>query len=291
MTDQTIRIAQPRRWASLALAGATASLAAGAPGLAGHAPGVTAGPLQPPAVLVQAEGGEAGEIQPLASAEGGEGGEAGAAAGQPPDVAYLSQLSIVEGHMIAAVKLYDKGLKDDAVALSYHPEAEMMDTVRAALADHGAADITPAMTALSEAMEAGMAPEAVQARLGDARAVVAAGQAVEADEIAVRFTALVVLVKAAAAEYEGSITDGKVQEPMAWHEAWAFLAVAKNLATGLAELPDDKAKAAAVKITQALAETDAVFGDIDAVDMVAGDAGALLAVAGRVELAASQVRH
>ncbi|EKE18050.1 MAG: hypothetical protein ACD_10C00149G0002 [uncultured bacterium] len=42
------------------------------------------------------------------------------------------------GHLLAADALYRKGLVDDAIGLSYHPEAEMMEEVRANLAAHGA---------------------------------------------------------------------------------------------------------------------------------------------------------
>lgn len=307
MTKPTPRPAQPRRWTGLTLA-TTVTLAASSALAQGVvlAPHVTLTvPL--PLVKVQAEGGEAGEsgetakpaeggeageagAAPATGGEGGEGGEAGATQGAAPDAAYLAQLSIVEGHMVAAVKLYEKGLADDAVALSYHPEAEMMDKVRDSLKDHGAADITPAMTALSEAMEAAAPLDQVQAKLAEVQAAIAAGQAVEADEVKTRFDALLILVKAAAAEYEGAIQDGKVEEAMAWHEAWAFLAVAKDLTADLAALPDEKAQKAAAKIAEALAGTDAAFGDIGAADLLAADPGILSAAAGRVELAASQVR-
>ncbi len=64
-----------------------------------------------------------------------------------PEVAYLAKLAIVEGHLIAARDLYRKGLVDEAVGLSWHPEAEMMDDVRADLAAHRVPDVTPAMAA------------------------------------------------------------------------------------------------------------------------------------------------
>ena len=57
--------------------------------------------------------------------------------------------------------MYRKGLVDEAVGLSYHPEAEMMDEARALLTAHGAPDISPAMTAFSEMMEQGATPDVV----------------------------------------------------------------------------------------------------------------------------------
>lgn len=305
MTERTPRLSQPRRWASLALVGATASLATSSPGLAVQGLGLAA--LAPQSasslVLIDSQGGEGGEAagaaaqaegqastQAPSSAEGGEGGEAGATAGAAPDAAYLAQLSIVAGHLRAAVLLFEKGQKDDAVALSYHPEAEMMDSVRESLQAHGAADITPAMTTLSEAMEQDASLDTVKARLAEAEATIAAAQSVEADEIRTRFEALVVLVKAGASEYAGAIKDGAVEDPMAFLEAFAFLQIARDQAGALATLGDETAAKAAAKIDTALAGADAAFGDVRAAALVAQDPGLLMAIAGRVELAASQVR-
>lgn len=306
MTTRTPRSTQPRRWTSLALTSATLGLAAASPLFGG---GVTLPHLPTPQTLpltlvqeAEGEGGEAaspastaaegegGEAAAPAATEGGEGGEAGATTDLPEDVAYLTQLSLVEGHMRAAALLYAKGQADDAIGLSYHPEAEMMDEVRARLAAHGAADITPAMTAFSEAMEQGADQATVTARLADIQAAIAAGQAVEADELPTRFAALTALVKAAEHEYEESIAEGTVQDVMAWHESWAFLEVARSLATALATHPDAKAAAAAAKVLTALDGAAPAFGDLQAATPLAGDAGILSAVAGRVELAASQVR-
>jgi dihydroxyacetone kinase DhaKLM complex PTS-EIIA-like component DhaM len=294
MSDRTPRPLQPRRWSSLALAGATAGLTAASPGFGQFVPQAAQAITGAPVVLVDAQGGETGEAtktaQPQATAEGGEGGEAGATVGAPPDEAYLADVAIVEGHMRAAVLLYSKGQKDDAVALSYHPEAEMMDGVRAALVAHGAADFTPQMTALSQAMEAGADQAAVQAAFADLHAAIAAAAAVEAHQTKTRCAALVLLVKAAAAEYAGAIVDGKVEDGMAFHESWAFIQIARDQAADLAGLADAKVAKAAGKVVEGLKGADAAFGDITAKDLVPQDAGILLAVAGRVELAASQVR-
>jgi hypothetical protein len=301
MADRPLRPAQPRRWSALALAGAAAGLAAASPAPALTPAGALPAAHTPlaPLILVDSQGGEGGEaaapVAPSLSAvaeggEGGEGGEAGAVANLTGSVAYLDQLAIVEGHMRAAVMLYSKGQVDEAVALSYHPEAEMMDSVRASLTAHGAADITPAMTALSEAMEGRAAADVVTARLADVTAVIARAEALEADETKVRFDALVALVKAAAAEYAGAVADGKVTEPMGFHESYAFLQVAADRAAALAALPDARAAAAGARIGAVLQEATAAFGDMTAAEPEAGDPGALLAVEGRVELAASQVR-
>ena len=224
----------------------------------------------------------------LAEGEGGEGGEAGAVAEVGADVAYLAELAIVEGHLVAAMDLYRKGMADEAADLSRHPEAEMMDEVRQRLADHGAADVTPAMAALSAAMEAKADLPTVEAALAAAQAAFAAAALPEAGDLRTRADALVAFVKAAAHEYEGSTEGGTVGDVMAYHEAHAFIEVARNLATVLAAEP--AAKTQAEKALAALAEADEAFGDMTKTELEAKDPAILLAVAAKVELVLSSVR-
>lgn len=269
------RLTQPRRWRCLAAAGAAAGLTVAA------VPALAEMPLTPaftaPAAslwTVQAEGGEAGEAGLLQQAD--------------PDAAYLAQLTLVEGHFVAALELYRKGQTDLAIELAGHPEAEgMMDEVRAGLAAHGAADVTPLVQAFGAALAAGVSPEDALVALSALQAGFAAGADVERDALKARFDALVVVLKAAAGEYAGSIADGKVTEDMAFHEAHAFVGLARHQAAILmGEAPVMKAAARAL---DAMAAADEAFGEMSG-PLVAADPAILAAVAARVELIASSVR-
>ncbi len=268
------RTTTPRRWTTLAAASVSLAVASPLPAEVRLPKLAIYTPQQQDARLWQVQ------------AEGGEGGESGAVAGIDADIAYLAQLAIVEGHLIAAAALYRNGMKDEAVGLSYHPEAEMMDTVRASLVTHKAKDITPQMQTFSAAMEAGEPQMAVDAALEQVRATIDAARAVEASAIKTRFAALTVLTKAAASEYAGSLKDGKVEDIMAYNEAHAFVLVARDLATGLQE-PAEKQS---MRILQVLKAADDAFGDLTSATPEARDPAILAAVAARVELIASQVR-
>ena len=253
------RLATPRRWNSLVLTAAAISLVS--PVLAQSLPDATIWMV----------------------AEGGEGGEAGAVADVTADVAYLGQLTIVEAHLQAARDLYAKGQVDDAIGLSYHPEAEMMDQVRQDLIAHHVPDITPAMTAFSQTLESGADLPQVDAALAAVSAAIRAAR--QSDNLRDQFDAVVVLLKAAAHEYAGSIADGKVSDVMAYHESYAFVAIARQRLGKLhgAEKPAAKALAA-------LDDAAPAFGDMATMDLLVGDPAILAAVAARVELYASQVR-
>jgi hypothetical protein len=275
MAPTRARPTQPRLWRTLALASATVTLAT-----------MPASAQNPVAPFANAPAQNA--TLWLAQAEGGEGGEAGAVANAPPAVAYLARLAIVEGHLRAALDLYRKGLVDEAVGLSYHPEAEMMDDVRADLAAHGAADITPAMSAFSATLETAAPLSEVEAALAAVHAAIAAAMAPQADDLRVRFDTVTAVLRAAASEYASSTEGGSVGDEMAYHESHAFIATARSLVTDLASLP--AAKGAADRALAAMSEADSAFGDMALTTYQVRDPAILLAVAARVELIASTVR-
>ena len=261
MTNHTTtRATNPRRWSSVVLT--TAALA-----------------LVPVPAISQ-------EARIWTVAEGGEGGEAGAVADASADVAYLAQLAIVEGHLLAARDLYAKGAVDEAIGLSYHPEAEMMDAVRETLIAHNAPDITPAMTAFSQTLEAAAPLPTVEAALAEVRAAIAVATA--AGNQRLRFDAIALLVKAAAHEYAESIEGGTVSDVMAYHESHAFIETAGLWLAELAKA--EPTKAAAEKAISALAAASEAYGDMSGMNLQARDPAILAAVAARVELSAGQVR-
>lgn len=268
------RMTQPRRWTTLALASVT--LAAAPAWAEAHRPA--------PITLAMPEA-----RLWLASTEGGEGGEAGIPAEAGPAAAYLAELLIVEGHMLAARDLYALDQRDKAVDLSKHPQEEgTLDTLRAAIAAHKAPDVAAAIAAFQAVMDKGAPLDAVDAALAAVTAAFDAAASGAAEDSRARFDAVVLLLKAAAEEYAGSITDGKVEEIMGWHESLSFVALARLKLQDLALAP--KAAKAAPKALKALTAADAAFGDTTALPPLAGDPQILLGLASEVELIASSVR-
>lgn len=269
---KTPRPTQPRRWTSLAIASVTLATT---PAFADMrtAP-ITLAPTEARLWLAQ---------------EGGEAGEAGITADATNDVAYLTEITIIEGHMLAARDLYAKGQKADAVALSTHLQEEgtLAELVKQ-ITGHAAADPSDTIAAFT----ATMAKDAPQAEVDAALAAVsqafATAAAVEADEVRARFDAVVLVLKAATGEYEGSIENGAVADVMAWHEAYSFTQLAGLRLAELAALP--LSAEAAAKATAILAETAAAFGDPTAATLLAGDPAILASVAAKIELLASSVR-
>ena len=275
------RATQPRRWRSLAL-GASVTLAAASPALAD---------LQRPAPISLAMPGlwPAMPDARLWLAEGGEAGEAGALAATGSAAAYLAEIALVEGHMVAARDLYAKGEAGLALDLSRLPEAEgMLAAVRTGLAAHDAADFSPAIAAFTATMAKGAPLAEVEAALAVVSVGIAAAGAGEQAGLRSRFDAAVLLLKAAAGEYSGSIAGGKVTDEMAYHEAHAFVALARRTMTELAAQP--LTATAAPRALQAMQAADDAFGDMTKPELAVRDPAILFGVAARVELIASSVR-
>lgn len=286
------RAIAPKRWSRLALAGAAAGLAAASPAGAVRLMPALPGAGAPTVYLVQAqgEGGEQGALIP-ATPEGGDGSLSAAIATAPGDVAFLASLGLVEAQARGAVAASARGLADAAEALAEAPEAQVMDTLRVALAAHAAPDFTPALSDLTGAVEGGAAAADLQPRLDALVAAIAGAAAVESDDPRDRLQSLVLLTNGAAQAYQASLQDGAVGDPVEWHQAWGLIQVARRLADALATDASVPVAKAGAKAAAALAEADAAFGDMTAAAPLAGDPGVLLAIAGRVEFAASAVRE
>lgn len=262
MVAKRIRQVSPRQWTGLVLAASAL------------------GSMAEARVLAPSTS-QSGDVW-LAQAQGGEGGEAGAVAGVDPETAYLVRIAIVEGHLLAAAALYEKGMVDDAIGLSYHPEAEMMDEVREGLAANNAADFTPLMQTFSNAMENGANAGPALSAFQDA-----ATTAMGTPDAAARFRVAVAVLKASAAEYSHSIEGGEVTDALAYHEAQAFVTVAKGMLVPLAN--DAAVGTLATRAIAAMEPAATAFGAENGA-FIANDPAILLGVAARVELLASQVR-
>ena len=229
-----------------------------------------------------AEGGEAGE--------GGESGESGALTGIDPDAAYITRLGLVEGHLIAAQALYARGMTDAAIALSGHPEAEMMDEVRETLEERGAPDFSDALDNVGMTMAEGVPPAQITDAMARLHAEIVAAEEAADPSPRTRFEAILALTRAAANGYEGALDDGAVEDVFGYHESFGFISVARSMATELATAEDPEVAEAAGRVLTALDQTEAAYGDMISAELTAGDASLLHGAAAKVEIASLRVK-
>ena len=243
-------------------------------------------------ISAEAEGeGEGHSAAPdTVSGEGeGEGeGEGGASA--DPDVALLTGLAFMEGHVRAGLALYEAG--DLAAAKTHmgHPIEEKYEAVEEALEQSGHGQLEDQIAALAAATEAEADLSEVQARFAEMRETMEAVRATyPADK---QVESLVALTRIAGEEYSAAIGDDQsVTDLHEYQDSWGFLRVVEAEATQMAEGDD----AALAKVAQTLLEqvdaTRAVYGDLQGEGSFDADAQVIYGAAARMELAGLSLGH
>jgi hypothetical protein len=258
-------------------------------GLALTAVAATAATAQPPnlspATLTDGRGSIAQALRQggpiLVQADSGEAGEAGMVQGQSPELAYALRLALTDVHLHAAVEVYRVGLVPEAMGLAGHPEAEVMDDLRADLDARGIPDFSDDMYLLMDAIGAEKPVAEVEAAyLVVAQAIAAAYGDTPARA---RFDAAFQFARQAAIEYAEITAGGTVSAPDTYIETQSMIAIAGGLLDPLAAGSDATAEAA--RQAQAVLDTASEAYSAPGTPPEARDTTILYGVAARVELA------
>lgn len=265
---------------ALTMAGAAAGMLA-----AGAAQANSGWPAPDGLVWLADSSSESGE-----GGEGGEGGESGHTAAAGTSVGFLTNLALIEGHLRAGVALYKAGHADHATSHMKHPQDEIYTDLLPQLQAVGAEDFAAELQALSDAVAAGSAEEAVDAALAAVLKEIDEARehshAAEADEA----LAIAALVHQAGEEYGVGVVDGALADAHEYQDAWGFVQVARALADHMAGEDDEKEKAFGQAAQAALAALDPAFPGVMPDGVIAGDAGLVLSAAATIELAAYGLR-
>ncbi len=221
-------------------------------------------------------------------AEGGEGGESGALATNTQDAAYLTDLGIVDAHLRAAVAVYAAGMVPEAIGLAGHPEAEVMGDLRPLLADRNVPDFTDALDALSAAIGAEAPLADVKTAYGVVAAQLAEAAKAEDGEPRARLDAIAALTRGAGAEYDQSVTDGAVSDPVTLQEAFGYIQTARQMASALATSPDPAVATAGAAALDSLNTTDPAFGDLTGTTLTV-DPSLIYGAAAQIDFAAAGI--
>lgn len=228
----------------------------------------------------QASEGE-GEGEPAVAPEGeGEGD----VSGLESDVAFLTGLGFMEGHLRAGLALYGAG--DLAAAKTHmgHPIEEKYGAVADRLAALGHDDLRATISALAAAAEAEKPLEEIDALFEEVREThedVRAGFSLK-DQLA----SYVALTRIAADEYTVAVAGGTLSNLHEYQDAWGFLRVIETEAAELAEDNDATVAAIAETLLEQVGAMNAAFGDLQGGGSFEKDPAVLYAAAARMELAA-----
>lgn len=228
-----------------------------------------------------------GKLLLMADASG-EAGESGQAKSDDR-VDYLTDLAMVEGHMLVGVELYKLGEVEAAKPHMKHPADELYKELEGHFAELKVAGFAAELEAVGKAVGQGAAiadVEALAAKLHEAIAASRGGELSSAETA----RTVVSLLRHAADDYVEGVKDGKVIEAPEYQDAWGFVQIASRL---MAALPADEREEHAGPIGEIeaeLAKLAAAFPDLAGKAAIAADPTLLPAAAARIELAALAIK-
>ncbi|TXS94127.1 hypothetical protein FV139_11015 [Parahaliea maris] len=234
--------------------------------------------------------------QSIASGSEGEGSEGegeGLAQNVDPatnDVAYLSQLGLMRGHLLVGLELYREGHIEHARMHMKHPKSELYADLVPAFEARGSAGFAEQLTALATAVEAdGSEPEAVESAYNAVLQGISAAEArVGTLSPVARLQVAVKLIRTAGEEYGLGVVDGVVVNGHEYQDAFGFTQTARSLVANMdagdnAELGETLAKVNG--IIQGLFDANA-WPSVMPPETVEADASLLYGAAARIEIAA-----
>ena len=238
-------------------------------------------------VISAGEGEGEGEV--VAAGEGeGEGEGAAATELTSDDLAYLTHLSLIKGHLYVGAELYKAGHIEHAKTHMKHPESELYADLVPALEARGTAGFAKELTAVSDAVNEEKGVEAVQTALDTLLAAIDTNAMAVSETSATpaeKLKLVVQLLRTAADEYAIAVVDGKMENAHEYQDAFGFTTIATDLVEGIES--DESA------VTDAKAATLAILADVKPhwpglipPETLKTEAGALYGAAAQIELLA-----
>ncbi len=202
----------------------------------------------------EGEGGE-GEGSAAPAGEGeGEGEGEGASADIPlatDDIAYLTQLGLMRGHLFVGNELYKAGHIDHAKMHMKHPKSELYATVEPAFGARNATGFATQLEMLANAVEGEQGDDAVAKGYAAVTTAIATTEAAVAENsltAAAKLKLVVELLRVAAEEYAIAVVDGKMENAHEYQDAFGFTNIAKSV---IASAPKGNPETAAVLVKAA----------------------------------------
>ncbi len=232
-----------------------------------------------------------GEGEGEGEGEEGKGGEGEGAAADganlaTDDVAYLTQLSLIRGHLAVGNALYSQGLPDLAETHMKHPRAEIYMSVEPAFAPRGCSGFARGLTALTNAVVSRQSKSRVEEIYHDL--TIAIGRCEVTADVgnpAVLTQVIENLLRTGGVEYQIGVIDGKIDNLHEYQDAWGFTQVAADWARSPA-YSSPSAKAVAAQIESLVMSLQSLWPSLNPGERVDGEAAQLFGAAGRTQVIA-----
>ena len=217
----------------------------------------------------------------------GEGGATAAADFANNDIAYLTQLGLIRGHLAVGYALYQRDLPELSETHMKHPREEIYAAVVPAFAARGCDGFADGLTALTgvvadraEAEEVTAVYEALTTAIARCEQTAATG------DPAVMAKVIEHLLRTAGVEYQIGVVDGAIDNLHEYQDAWGFTQVAAMWSRSGAFGATPAATAVAGQIQDVIVGLGGLWPSLAPEGAVDGDAARLFGAAGSVEVAA-----
>ncbi len=234
--------------------------------------------------------GAGGEGEGGEGASAGQGGEGEGATIQvaefaADDIAYLTQLGLIRGHLAVGYALYQQGLPDLAETHMQHPHEEIYLGVEPAFAARGCEGFAEELRQLTGAVISRVPMpqvDAAYARL--ATAIKACERSAASDDPGVITGVIENLLHTAGVEYQIGVIDGRINNLHEYQDAWGFTQIAVSLTRSTAFANDPRAQAVAAQLENLIAHLQSMWPSLNPPGPVEGEAAQLFGAAGRTEI-------
>jgi hypothetical protein len=173
------------------------------------------------------------------------------------DIAYLTQLGLMRGHLYVGHELYIAGQIEHAKSHMKHPKSELYAEVEPAFKVRGTSGFSTELLSISDAVEGELGSNAVSSAYATLIAAIAENEAaVEAESLAPAQKLKLVseILRVAGEEYAIAVVDGKMQNAHEYQDALGFttiaVAIVNEIDSGGAEI--NSAKASALELLASL---------------------------------------
>lgn len=147
------------------------------------------------------------------------------------DLAYLTQLGLMRGHLFVGKALYDEGFRAASKTHMKHPKSELYASLEPAFVERGHVGFASELEQLASAVEDDQSPTVVnEAYQQLVYAISVAEQAAPSYTLAsMQFQRVAELLRTAYDEYNEGIVDGVTTMPHEYQDAYGFTEVAKQI--------------------------------------------------------------
>jgi len=199
------------------------------------------------------------------------------------DVAYLTQLGLMRGHLWVGNELYQSNLPAMAITHMKHPKAELYSTLEEPFAIRGVAGFANELEALARGVSDNKPVAEVASAYTKLKSAISTSE-LGADTTSARIIGdvIVALLRTAADEYAIGVVDNKINNLHEYQDALGFTQIAAQWARSPALLESNAAIAASIQMT--VSELDVMWPGLNPQNAVTQKAAKLYGAAARVEI-------